>query len=111
MRIVVILLLILGEVALLAIRHDAPAAPTASAEYSTEEMWVRTVDGWQPLDSLHSPQPKENRLHPLPVAALVLMSSLLVLISASDSWPTSNSGKRGNDAGRSVGKLVQKQLF
>lgn len=78
MRIVVILLLILGEASLLAIQHETSAVSNTPAD----KVWVRTLDGWESLDSLRPREPKAAKLHPLPVAAVVLMSSLLVLLSS-----------------------------
>lgn len=75
------LLLLVGSLSLasalaLSVGDRAPEAAAADRE------WVRTVDGWEPLDTLIAAPRSPRLLHPLVVAGMQVFASVGVLVAA-----------------------------
>ncbi|MEX2170908.1 MAG: hypothetical protein WD851_16440 [Pirellulales bacterium] len=79
MRTLVLLLLMLAGLGQAAVRLDTAARPSAGE--SQPSPWVRTVQGWEQLDTLRTAPVAQLALHPGVVAAGLLCGSMLVLLA------------------------------
>ena len=69
---------------LCAAHHVACVWPAAAVDpQQHENMWVRTVDGWERPSSWRITSPEPMALHPLVVASFELFTGLLALVGLS----------------------------
>jgi hypothetical protein len=80
MRLIIGIACLLAGLGILLCRVDTDAAPQAAERNGPT--WVRTVDGWERVDSWYVDGVSPPRLHPLVVAAGQGLVSLLGLAAA-----------------------------